>query len=161
MSLHRKNIYAAGVDTRHSRLTYPARFAKLRRMSKHTRRLIALFLLLWLPLFGASAVAESLGMQLRAGDCHEQGAMPEMDHHAMMAMGEHHMMPHDMPQTAVGDDGAPCSSCAICHIACTAFIVPAVVPQVAENGSQAVAYIAAHFASHLSAPLDPPPLVAA
>ncbi len=122
---------------------------------------MALFLLLWLPLFSASAVAESLAMQLRAGDCHEQSAMPEMDHHAMMAMGDHHMMQHDMDQQAAGDDASSCSSCAICHIACTAFLIPAIVPQATVNGSQAVAYIPTHFASHLSAPLDPPPLVAA
>lgn len=129
-------------------------------MSKHIRQSVALFLLLWLPLFGASAMAESLAMQWRAGNCHE--SMSAMDHHAMMTPDGHHMMQHDMaPQTVADNDASSCSSCAICHIASSAFLIPLIVPHVAKNGSQTVPYIPPHFTSHLSAPLDPPPLVAA
>lgn len=128
-------------------------------MSLRTRKLIALFLLLWLPLFGASAVAESLAMQLQRGDCHESSEMMmSMSHDDMM---DHGMMHHEAMQTNDTDDGA-CSSCAICHIASTAFLgAPIVAMQSIEAGSQPVAYIPEHFVSHQSAPLDPPPLVAA
>lgn len=128
-------------------------------MSLRTRQFIALFLLLWLPLFGASAVAESLAMQLQRGDCHESSEMMmSMSHDDMM---DHGMMHHEAMQMDDSDDGT-CSSCAICHIACSAFLgAPIVAMQSIEASSQPVAFIPEHFVSHQSAPLDPPPLVAA
>jgi len=131
-------------------------------MSKHTRKLVAAFLLLWLPLFGASAVAESLAMQLRHGDCHEPSAPAPMAHHEMMDMADHHAMQHDMTmQTAADDDASSCTSCGICHIACSAFLAPDFATHSAANGSEAVPGMPVRFVSHLSAPLDPPPLVRA
>lgn len=129
-------------------------------MSNHIRKLVAVFLLLWLPLFGASAVAESLAMQLQRGDCHEQAAPAAMAHHdhEMMDMADHHAMQHDMTMQAADDDASSCTACGICHIACSAFLVPAFAAHSAASGSQAVPGMPVHFVSHLSAPLDPPPL---
>lgn len=127
-------------------------------MSLRTRKLIAVILLLWLPLFSASAVAESLAMQLQRGDCHESSEMMTMSHDDMM---DHGMMHHEAMQMDDSDDGT-CSSCAICHIACSAFLgAPIVAMQSIEVDSQPVGFTPEHFVSHLSAPLDPPPLVAA
>ena len=131
-------------------------------MSKHTRKLVAVFLLLWLPLFGSSALAESLAMQLQRGDCHAPSVPTTMAHHEMMDMADHLAMQHDMDtQAAADDDTSSCTSCGICHIACSAFLVPAFAAHSTANGSQAVAGMTVHFVSHLSAPLDPPPLVRA
>ncbi len=127
-------------------------------MSKLTRKIIAVIMLLWLPLSSGSALAASLGMQLQQGECHDSAMMMDMSHGDM---GEHHMMNHDDMQ-ASNDDSSMGSSCSICHLACTAFLdVPAVNMQLAETGSQAVSFIPETFVSHLSAPLDPPPLVTA
>jgi ferredoxin len=144
-------------------LTKRTSFPTLRTMSNRFRKSIALILLLWLPLFSASAVAESLAMQLQRGECHEAAEMMVMSHDDMMdhEMMDHGMMHHGTMQTHDSDDGS-CTSCGICHIACSAFLgAPAVAVQSMASSSQPVAFIPEHFISHLSAPLDPPPLVAA
>lgn len=142
-------------STAPARLTIPARFVTLRRMSKPIRRFVAVFLLLWLPLSTGSALAASLAMQLpQQGACHETaGDMPD-------GVGGHHTPPQDAAQTAA--DASPCSACGVCHLACTAYLdAPDVAVQLAGTGSQAVTFLPATFISHLSAPLDPPPLAAA
>lgn len=128
-------------------------------MSMRSRKLIAVFLLLWLPLFSASAVAESLAMQLQRSDCHESSdRMMPMSHGDMM---DHGMMQHESLQAGDEDDSS-CTSCAICHVASSAFLgAPAVAVQLIETGSQAVRSTPQTLVSHLSAPLVPPPLVAA
>ncbi|MBU0689798.1 MAG: DUF2946 domain-containing protein [Gammaproteobacteria bacterium] len=128
-------------------------------MSKLTQKFIALLLLLWLPLFSANAVAESLSMQMQRGDCHDSSEMMmTMSHDDMM---DHGMMHHEAMQTSA-DDESSCTSCAICHVACSAFVdAPVMAMQLIETGSQPVRSIPETFVSHLSAPLDPPPLVAA
>lgn len=115
-------------------------------------------MLLWLPLSGGSALAASLDMQLQPGDCHD----PAM----VMSQGDmdgHDMMHHDhgaMPAPVTDDPGH--TSCGVCHLACTAYLdAPAVAVSPAVIASQAVAFIPEIFVSHLSAPLLPPPLVAA
>jgi hypothetical protein len=128
-------------------------------MSIRLRKSIALLLLLWLPLFSANAAAESLAMQMQRGDCHESSKMMmSMSHDDMM---DHGMMHHEAMQASDADDSS-CTSCAICHVACSAFLdAPVVAMQVIETGSQPFSSIPETFISHLSAPLDPPPLVAA
>lgn len=126
-------------------------------MSKHARKFIALFMLLWLPLSLGNALAASLAMQLPQGTCHE--AM-DMDEHGMMA---HHGPPvhEDAPMQGSADDSG-CTSCGICHLACAAWLdAPAVALQLAAVGSQTVRFLPEIFISHHSAPLVPPPLVAA
>ena len=128
-------------------------------MFRQSRKFIAVLLLLWLPLFSASAVAESLAMQMQRGDCHESSEMMmSMSHDDMM---DHGMMHHEAMQ-ASDAEGSSCTSCAICHVACSAFLdAPAVAMQFIDSASQPVSFIPETFVSHLSAPLDPPPLVAA
>lgn len=128
-------------------------------MSMRSRKFIAVLLLLWLPLFSASAVAESLAMQMQRGDCHESSEMMmSMSHDDMM---DHGMMQHETMQ-ASNEEESSCTACAICHVASSAFLdVPAVAMQLIETGSQPVSFIPETFVSHHSAPLVPPPLVAA
>ena len=157
----RDNAYIFAPDRNHvgDALTKRTSFPTLHPMSNRFRKLIAVILLLWLPLFSASAVAESLAMQLQRGDCHESSEMMmSMSHDDMM---DHGMMHHEAMQASV-DDESSCTSCAICHVACSAFVdAPVVAMDLIETGSQPVRSIPETFVSHLSAPLDPPPLVAA
>lgn len=133
------------------------RFATLRDMSKPTRKFIALLMLLWLPLSLGNALAASLAMQLSQGSCHE--AMEMDDPHMMM---QHELPAHDDVAMQADDQAANCTSCGICHLACSAWLdAPAVAVQLTEAGSQAVPFFHAAFLSHLSTPLLPPPLVSA
>lgn len=120
-------------------------------MLHRTRKFIALFLLLWLPLFGTSAVAESLAMQMQRSGCPEQAGM--MQH----GMADHGMQ-HDADPASAGDSASGCNSCGICHIACTTFLLPISALPVLAMASRPVADLSQSFASRDSAPLDPPPL---
>ena len=114
-------------------------------------------MLLWLPLSSGSALAASLAMQLQRGECHESAEMVNMSHDDMM---DHDMMQHDHEAMQASDEGdSGCTSCGVCHLACTAYLdTPVVAMQMADTDSQAVSSIPETFVSHLSAPLDPPPL---
>lgn len=122
------------------------------------RKFIAVILLLWLPIFSASTVAESLAMQMQRGDCHESAQMMTLSHDDMM---DHGMMHHETTQAS--DEGNSfCTSCAICHVACSAFLdVPAVAMHFMATASDAVRSTPETFVSHLFPPLLPPPLVRA
>ena len=140
-------------------MTNRSGFPTLSEMSMRFQKFIAVLLLLWLPLFSASAVADSLAMQLQRGDCHESSEiMMTMSHDDMMDRG---MMHHETMQ-ASDEEESSCNSCAICHVAGSAFLdAPAIAMQYIEIASQAVSFIPETFVSHLSAPLVPPPLAAA
>jgi ferredoxin len=126
-------------------------------MLRSSRKFVAVFMLLWLPISSGSALAASLAMQLQQGECHESAEMMSMSHDDMM---DHDMMAHGheaMQASAEGDSG--CTACGVCHLACTAYLdTPVVAMQLAAPASQAISSIPETFVSHLSAPLDPPPL---
>lgn len=126
-------------------------------MSHLTRKFIAVFMLLWLPLSSGSALAASLAMQLQQGECHESAEMMSMSHEDMMDLD---MMQHDHEAMQASDEGnSGCTSCGVCHLACTAYLdTPVVAMQLSDSGSEAVSSIPKTFVSHLSAPLVPPPL---
>lgn len=122
------------------------------------RKSITVILLLWLPLFSASVMAQSLAMQLQRGDCHEFAQMMSMSHDNMM---DHGMMHHETTP-ASDEENSSCTSCAICHVACSAFLdVATVAMHFMASASQAVSSTPETFVSHLSPPLLRPPLVAA
>lgn len=128
------------------------------------RKLVAVFMLLWLPLSGGNALAASLAMQLQQGECHPAAATMAhedmADHHGMMM--DHQMPSHDHAAMQADDDTSNCTSCGVCHLACSAYLhAPAVALPLEKAVSRAVPATAAHFVSHTSAPLLPPPLVAA
>ncbi len=150
----------------------PASLCHTASMSRLTRKFIAVFMLLWLPLSSGSALAASLAMQLQQGECHESAEMMSMSHEDMLDhdmldhdMMDHDMMQHDMMQhdheamQASDESNSGCTSCGVCHLACTAYLdTPVVAMQLSNSGSQAVSSIPETFVSHLSAPLVPPPL---
>lgn len=135
----------------------PASLCHTASMSHLTRKFIAVFMLLWLPLSSGSALAASLAMQLQQGECHESAEMMSMSHEDMM---DHDMMQHDHEAMQASDESnSGCTSCGVCHLACTAYLdTPVVAMQLFDSGSQAVSSIPETFVSHLSAPLVPPPL---
>lgn len=124
-------------------------------MSHHTKKLIAVLMMLWLPLFSGAALASSMTMQMPQSSCHEMaddGAMMSAD----MAMDDGSMA------DSAGHGDPTCHTCGVCHLACTAYLA---VPDVQFTPLQSTAQIfSAYLVSFRSisfAPLLPPPLVSA
>lgn len=131
-------------------------------MSSLTRKFVAVLMLLWLPLSGASALAATVTMQVQGGACHE-AAMPEM-HHADAGGHQHH---HDeasaaQDQTASNDQDSSCNACGVCHLACSGYLaVPAAgAPEIQASAQPVTPYLVV-FDSVTSVPLLPPPLARA
>jgi hypothetical protein len=120
-------------------------------MLRSCRKLIAVLMLMWLPIFTGSALAASISMQLPHGGCNDAAMSETMD------MGEHPMHHDEMPAPA-GDQ----STCGVCHLACTGYLaVPgADMPAVQTAAREATPYLVV-FDSVTSTPLLPPPLVRA
>ncbi|HXU94532.1 MAG TPA: DUF2946 family protein [Gallionella sp.] len=129
-------------------------------MSRLTRKFIAVLMLLWLPLSGASALAATVAMQGQHGSCHE-ASMPEM-HQADAGDHQHH---HDddhatQDQTVSNDQDSSCNACGVCHLACSGYLaVPAMAAPENQASAQPVTPYLVVFDSITSAPLLPPPLV--
>lgn len=131
-------------------------------MSKLTRKFVAVLMLLWLPLSGASAFAATISMQMQRGAGHE-AAMQEMQH-ADAGEHQHHCGTSDMQdQAGTQEHGdSTCNACGVCHLACSGYLA---VPAVAAPEGQASAPLAApyrvSFHSVVFTPLLPPPLARA
>lgn len=127
-------------------------------MSKLSRKLVAVLMLLWLPLSSGSALAASISMQLQHGTCTESAAMQAMAHEDMAAHHQHH---EQAPATTDTQDSA-CNDCGVCHLACTGYLAMPGVEMVAAQAPalESTPYLVS-FHSHNSAPLLPPPLVRA
>jgi hypothetical protein len=124
-------------------------------MSRLSRKFVAILLLLWLPLFTGNALAASVSMQLHQGSCHEVAvsqAMPGMD------MEEQHQHHGEMPATA--DEKNPsCSTCSVCHLACTGYlVVPSIEFTAVATVAREITPFLVSFISVTSAPIVPPPL---
>lgn len=118
-------------------------------MPRLTQKIIAVLFAIWLPLFSGSAMAASVAMQMHAG--HSQDAMMsdcDMDDMDMSAHSD------------VADEHAPaCDSCAVCHLACTAYLsVPEIENIAVQIAASDITPYLLTFSSHISAPLLPPPL---
>ncbi len=126
-------------------------------MSRPTRKFVAVLMLLWLPLFTGSALAAAVSMQMQQSGCHE-AAMAQTMTHATMAQHHHH---EEAPTTA--DEHSPsCSTCGVCHLACTGYlsVTGAAIVAAATNSREVTPYLVA-FHSVTTAPLLPPPLARA
>jgi hypothetical protein len=118
-------------------------------MSPFLRKLIALFLAIWLPLFGGNAMAASLSMQVEHGSCHESGMEVLQD------TGDH----QDAVSHAADSDQRSCAACGLCHLACNGYMgAQEIVPPEALQTIVAVTPYLFSFYSITSIPLVPPPL---
>ncbi len=121
-------------------------------MSHRAKKIIAVLLAIWLPLFSGSALAAAVSMQMPAGHCQDE-SMQMMDM-ADMDSGDMHTMSGD------SDEHAPaCNSCTVCHLACTAYLAVATLSMAALPATLSVLTpYRVVFHSFTSAPLLPPPL---
>jgi len=130
------------------------------------RKFVAVLLAVWLPLFSGNALAVSMVMQTKGGDCDVvQLVSPPSQHVPDLHMHMSHVQPvanehHSADQH--DSQGSSCNNCGVCHIACSGYLA-AVTVEVAGIQLTTRAYTpsSSQFQSHTSAPLDPPPLALA
>jgi hypothetical protein len=120
-------------------------------MSLSVRKLIAVLLAVWLPLFSGSVLAASVSMQLHNGAHVAMQTMQQGDH------CEQHMGSSSDP--AAMSDHHGCATCAVCHLACSAYLAVSHPDELAmQQSGAAVDLYLLSFNSILSIPLLPPPL---
>ncbi|BCK87836.1 hypothetical protein MIZ01_1633 [Sideroxyarcus emersonii] len=127
-------------------------------MSRSCQKFVALLLLLWLPLSGASALAATVTMQLQHAGCKENVTSQQMSHTHMSGHHQHHGKMH----AAADNHKQSCNACGVCALAGTGYLA---TPHVGMAAAPAIAhertpYLVAYH-SFTSAPLVPPPLVRA
>lgn len=122
------------------------------------RKFVAVLMLLWLPLFGTSAVAASVSMQMQHGTCRD-AELPNL--HGDADVHQHHHADDGMDQQnqIAEDEGTHCDSCGVCHFACSSYLAAPIVvsPGIPASGQSATPYLV-FYASVISVPLLPPPL---
>ena len=132
------------------------------------RKLVAVLLAVWLPLFSGNALAVSIAMQTESGDCHA-AVVQTNEHHSHHVSATHQHMQHTQLATiqdhSVGAHDQQDTShknCGVCHLACCGYMAAAAI-EVAEIKplAQLFAPSLTQFQSFTTAPLDPPPLVRA
>lgn len=135
-------------------IDYRAPLCHTVRMSRSAKKIIAILMLLWMPIFTGNALATSVVMQMPAGHCHEESMqMADMD---MGDVDMHHM------SDDTDDQNANCHSCSVCHLACTGYlgVADVALPAVQIASGEVTPYLVDSH-SFTSAPLLPPPLARA
>jgi hypothetical protein len=133
-------------------------------MSRLSRKVFAVLLAVWLPLFSGYALADSIVMQNMHGDCHgEQQITHSMQHDSAMLQDMHHVQPAANDHQSAGQQDSQNSTChdncGVCQLACSGyFAVTAINVAAIEPSSQSFTLLSTEFQSATVAPLDPPPL---
>jgi len=127
-------------------------------MSNSFRKLVAILMLLWLPLFSGNTLAAMVSMPMQQDSCHET-ATPKKMAHSGIAQHHHH---HEKTSGTADEQNSSCSSCGVCHLFCAGYLV---VPSIAlatvqTSTSETIPYLVS-FRSTTFAPLLPPPLARA
>jgi len=130
------------------------------------KKLIAILLAIWLPLFSGNALAGSVAMQSMGGSCHAAVAQQNeyRSHHASAAH-EHQAQLAANPDLPSGYQGQPNTSCknhAICHLVCCGYVANSTLIVIAEQQPD-IAFTPYLVTPHtLTLPLfDPPPIARA
>ncbi|MDD5300317.1 MAG: DUF2946 domain-containing protein [Gallionella sp.] len=132
-------------------------------MSRPIRKLIALLLAVWLPLFGGNALAGSVAMQSKSGDCHAAVAQ-QNGHHSQHQYAPQAQLAahHDTPSGQHDQQNSSCQDHSPCHLVCCGYVAgSALVIAVEQQPDHA-------FTPYLVTPrtltlplFDPPPLARA
>jgi ferredoxin len=124
-------------------------------MSRPYRKLVAIILMLWLPLFSGNALAASVLMQIPSSHCHDETVS------SMSGMNIHDMDEQQMPASS-DDSGTSCHTCGICHLACSGYVaMTEITPSTLQLSELALHAGQISFRSLTFAPLVPPPLTRA
>jgi hypothetical protein len=133
-------------------------------MSRSIKKLVAVLIAIWLPLFSGNALAVSVGMQSMGGDCRAVAARQDERslHHA--SISQHFQSAADQDQSSCLHDqqDSGCGSSGICHLACSAYLATASIKEVvALSFAQSFVPSLTQFQSIALTLLDPPPLTRA
>jgi len=130
-------------------------------MNRFSKKIFAVLLALWLPLFSGNALAIAVAMQAGNGCCPVAAQQDELRAHHDGATQHQPATEHD--HSAVHqDDDAPCANPGICHLACTGYLAVAMFDVTEPLPShQLFEPVSVSFHSVSSTPLVPPPLVSA
>lgn len=147
-------------------MTEPAGFAKLNNMTRTVNKFLALFLAIWLPLFGGNALAASIAIQPKQGDCHaamvQQKGMHEACGQAMQEHGQHASVAMDKHDGHHGQQNSSGESCDTCQLACSGYLVtPLARLMDAPQPDRLPVPASIRFQSIVPPLLDPPPLTRA
>jgi hypothetical protein len=129
------------------------------------RKLAAVFLAIWLPLFSGNALAVSIAMQSTSGDCHPAQLSRYHTQHADTTMHQHmqhagHHLQQSLQHDQQNVQQSPShNDCGVCQLACCGYMATVAI-DVAEikPPAQQFALSSTQFQSFNSAPLVPPPL---
>lgn len=134
-------------------------------MFRFIRKFVAVLLAIWLPLFSGNALAESIAMQSKAGDCHAAAAQQSGHHSQQASAKRQHMHQAQLAANPAlsseqhDQQNFSCKNHAICHLACCGYVAGSVSLIVAAQQADRI------FAPYLDAPrtltlplFDPPPL---
>ena len=143
-------------DARQRAIDNITEFCHSAHMLAYFRKLTALLLAVWLPLFSANALAASMVMEPMSSACH----------HAQQVADSHQHMQHmqltsnyNPPTESHDQQSSTHNDCGVCQLACCGYMAT-VTFQLAEGQALALSYTpsSTQFQSFNSAPLDPPPL---
>lgn len=129
-------------------------------MLHSTRKFVAIFIAIWLPLFSGNVLAVSVAMQSTGSDCQVAAAQQD-EHHMHHASNEQHQAAADQDQSSCLHDqqDTGCGNSGICHLACSGYLATASF-KVVETlpGAQMFAPSSTQYQSAALTLLDPPPL---
>lgn len=132
-------------------------------MLHSTRKIVAVFIAIWLPLFSGNALAVAVAMQAMGGESHIVVAQEgeQCPHHAA-AQHTRYAADHDQSVDTQDQQNSSCGSSGICHLACSGYLATATIA-VVEAQPFALTYepFSTPFRSIALTPLDPPPLARA
>jgi hypothetical protein len=135
-------------------------------MSSISRKLVAVLLAVWFPLFSGNALAASISMQAVNGDCHTAQTGEHHSHHVSTAHQhmQHMQLAANQAQNTEHHDQQNLShkSCGVCQLACSGYLATAAITvAVAQPSALSFTFFSSQFQSFTSTPLDPPPLARA
>jgi len=143
-----------------------ADFCQAMPMLRLPRKFAAVLLAAWLPLFSGNALAASIVMQAKSGDCDVmQQVSPPSQHISVPHQHLHHFQlaaNHDQSPVHQGQHSSSCNHCGVCQLACSGYLAAATIDVAdAQSSAQSFTLFSTQFQSVTSAPLDPPPLALA
>ena len=142
-----------------------ADFCQAAHMFSHSRQFIAVLLTIWLPLFSGNALAVSISMQAKGGDCHAamkaNVALNEASMHQHMQQADRltQQAQHDHQS---GQQHSAHKDCGVCQLACCSYMAT-VTTDVAKLHlpAQLFSLSITQFQSATLSSLVPPPLALA
>lgn len=114
-------------------------------MSKTLRQSLAIFLMLWLPIFSGSALA--------------MVSCPHMTSHDMSMSAAEHADHGNAQSQQQQENSLSCDQCGLCQVACSPGLIASLNPSITAASSVENATPLSLFRSITLPPLDPPPLV--